>query len=110
MVEDLLIATACILKSISQHGEAVIVERARWQMSLLVGCGRQRGHGGRPPSRIKNDGAKGVADDVAEDGGLICVRKKSGFTEKVSPKVPHESSLQDSAKRRRVMDHRPPRH
>src|SRR5262249_16369231 len=32
----------------------------------------QGDHGGSPPGRVEGDGAEGVADDVAEQGGLPC--------------------------------------
>src|SRR5262249_11739122 len=69
MVEDLVFGTASILKSISQHGEAVVVQRAARQQPPCIGRNRQRDDGGRSPSWVEADGAKGI-EDFAEKVSL----------------------------------------
>src|SRR5262249_41553789 len=58
MVEDLVFGTVSVLKSISQHGEAVVVEGAGGQGAIFVSRRHQCRHSGRPPSTVEGDGAE----------------------------------------------------
>jgi len=55
-----------IFQRVGEDGEAVRVEGASGEDTLLVSSRRQSGHGGRSPDRIDDHRAEGIAQDVAK--------------------------------------------
>src|SRR5262249_54325204 len=68
MVEDLLIATTCIFKSISEDSKPLTVEMAGGQVAVVVGRSCQRDDGWRLPSGVERYRAEWVANSRAEGG------------------------------------------
>ena len=73
VTEDLGFPTASLFQGVSQNGEAVVVQQARGQLALLIGCLGETEYGVFIPGkacRFNADGAGGVAHDVPHKRSL----------------------------------------
>jgi hypothetical protein len=73
VAQDLRVITTALFKGVGQRGEAVVVERARGQLALLIGCLGETEYGAfipRKPIRFNADGAEAVAHDVTQKRSL----------------------------------------
>src|SRR5262249_60221181 len=67
---DVGVSAARLFERVGENGKAGGVEGAGGLDTLVVGGLRQRRHCGLSPSKVENDGAEGVAEDVAEEVGM----------------------------------------
>jgi hypothetical protein len=74
MAQHILARTASFFQGISEYGESVGVEGARWQVPLVIGGLGEADHGGVMPGQDgggDGDGAKRIAEEVMEQITLL---------------------------------------
>src|SRR5262245_59399267 len=85
VVQDVRIGAASFFEGVSQHGEAVRVERAGGQDAIFIGSRRECRYGRRLPSRIEGGGTEGIADnfsnEVADHRLTVSKREQRDTTE-----------------------------
>jgi len=88
MVEDFGVVATSVFKGISKDSETGSVQRARGQVPIIVGGLCERQHSRCEPRRVEGDGAKGVAEDTADEVTLgFAVRPPCGVSENMKDKA-----------------------